>query len=124
MYLKVSWDTDFDTLMMHLWSKYGRELFTMDGIGSQLDLHKFSKNFFNNSTTTADVSVDANSNVAAHTSIEYNYELSKPLKRYNSYFLLWKELKKSYGLEFANDVIEKQLTGEIYINDFSDVALP
>lgn len=124
MYFRISWDTDFDTLMMHLWSKYGKELFTLDGIGEQMDLNKFSKNFFNSNGPSADVSVDANANVVAKTGIEYNFELPKPLKRYNSYFLLWKELKKAYGLETANDIIEAQLTGDIYINDFTEIASP
>lgn len=124
MYIKISWNEDFDTLMMHLWSKYGKELFNIDGIGEQMDLHKFSKKFFSTSTPTADVSIDGNANVVARTSIEYNHELAKPLKKYNSYYLLWKELKKQFGLEFANKTIEKQLTGDIYINDFTDVSLP
>lgn len=50
--------------------------------------------------------------------------MSKPLKRYNSYFLLWKELKRKHGLAVANSTIESQLTGDIYINDFSDIASP
>lgn len=70
MYIKISWAEDFDSLMMHLWSKYGRTLFDLDGIGSQLDLNKFSKAFFTKEGTTADVSVDANSNVVAKTSVE------------------------------------------------------
>lgn len=124
MYFKVSWEEEFDTLMMHLWGKYGKELFTLDGIGEQMDINKFSQDFFNQSTTTADVSVDGNANVSQRTSIEYNFELPKPLRRYNSYFLLWKQLRKEFGLELANRVIEAQLNGDIYINDFTDVALP
>lgn len=122
MFFKISWDEDFDTLMMHLWSKYGKALFTLDGIGEQMDLNLFSKSFFNNKRSTADVSIDPNANVVAKTGIEYNFEMPKPLKRYNSYFLIWKELKKNYGLQVANEIVESQLTGDIYINDFSDVA--
>lgn len=124
MFFKISWDEDFDTLMMHLWSKYGRKLFTLDGIGDQMDLHKFSQKFFSGDGVTADVSVDANANVVSKTGIEYNAELSKPLKRYNSYFLMWKQLRKSYGLQVANEIVESQLTGEIYINDFSEYYTP
>lgn len=124
MYLKISWESDFDTLMMYLFSKYGREIFTENGIGNQLDLNKFSKNFFNNQKATADVSVDANANVTGKSCIDYNFEFSKPLLRYNSHYLLWKELRKSYGLLRANEIIEKQITGEIYINDFGDIGRP
>ena len=124
MYIRISWHDDFDDLMLHLRSKYGKELFDLDGIGSQLDLNKFSRDFFKNSSTTADVSVDSNANVVAKTGVEYNFELAKPLKRYNSYYLLWKELRKQFGHQTANEIIELQLTGAIYINDFTDVALP
>ena len=72
MYIRISWHDDFDDLMLHLRSKYGKELFDLDGIGSQLDLNKFSKNFFKNTSTTADVSVDANANVVAKTGVKYS----------------------------------------------------
>ena len=70
MYIKVSWHEDFDELMMRLKAKYGGKLFTLDGIGDQLDLNRFSKAFFTQAGTTADVSVDANANVVAKTSVE------------------------------------------------------
>lgn len=125
MKIDVSWEKGFEQLMYYLKLKYKDEMFNVDGIGDDiLDLNKFSKNFFTNKTTTADVSVDSNSNVSAKTSIEYNFELPKPLKRYNSYFLLWKQLKKQFGQDFANSVIEMQISGDIYINDFTDVAMP
>ena len=41
----------------------------------QLDLNKFSRNFFKNTTTTADVSVDANANVTSHTGVKYAISL-------------------------------------------------
>ena len=46
MYLRVSYDQDFDDLMMYLKSKYPQKLFDLDGIGEQTDMSKFSKNFF------------------------------------------------------------------------------
>ena len=124
MYIKISWDQDFQDLMMHLWAKYGRGIFTENGIGDQLDLNKFSKDFFNNNTTTADVSIDDNSNVNGKSVIDYSFEFLKPLQKYNSHYLLWKQLKSSYGLLEANTIIEKQINGEIYINDFSDIGKP
>ena len=125
MYIKVSWDKEFEELMLYLKLKYKDRMFDADGIGDNaLDLNKFSKAFFTNNTTTADVSVDANSNVTAKTSVEYTFELPKPLKRLNSYFLLWKQLRKQFDIDFANKVIEMQLSGDIYINDFTDIAMP
>lgn len=124
MYFKISWDEDFADLMHHLWGKYGRKLFTIDGIGDQLDLDKFARTFFSNNKTMADISVDANANVASKSVVEWNFEFPKPLQRYNSYYLLWKTLRDTVGLQRANDIIEAQLCGDIYINDFSDIGRP
>ena len=124
MYFKISWHQEFADLMHYLIGKYGRAIFTENGIGDQLDLDKFSKSFFNNKTTTADISVDANANVGGKSVIDYSFEFPKPLQKYNSHYLLWKSLKASYGLGIANDLIERNLNGEIYINDFSDIGKP
>lgn len=121
MYIKVTYDQEFDDLMMHLRSKYPAKLFDIDGIGKQLDMCNFSRNFFA-ANTTADASVDANSNVDDVSVITYNVELPKPFFKMNSYYILWKELKRLYGHAKANEIIEMQLTGDIYIHDFHGVA--
>ncbi|MFP4698671.1 MAG: anaerobic ribonucleoside-triphosphate reductase [Eubacteriales bacterium] len=121
MYLKVTYDQDFDDLIMHLKSKYPKELFDLDGIGEQTDMSKFSKKFFS-ADVTADASIDANANVDDISVIAYNTELPKPFFRLNSYYVLWKELKEEYGLLEANEIVEMQLTGDIYIHDFHGVG--
>jgi ribonucleoside-triphosphate reductase len=93
----------------------------MDGIGDQMDIGKFSKTFFT-SDVTADASIDANANVDDTSVIAYSHELPKPFFRLNSYYMLWKELRRLYSHEFANTTIERQLTGDIYINDFHGIG--
>ena len=124
MYFKVSYDQEFDDLYMHLKSKYPAQLFDLDGIGKQLDMHQFAKSFYGMDKVAADVSIDANANVAGKDCITYNFEMPKPFHKLNSYFLLWKKLRELYGLEKANAIIEMQLTGDIYINDFWDIGRP
>jgi len=121
MYLKVTYEQEFDDLMMYLRAKYPKALFEIDGIGEQLDMNKFSKNFFK-TQTTADSSVDENANVADSTVISYHHELPKPFFKINSYYMLWKGLKKYYNLEIANETIEKQINGDIYINDVHGIG--
>lgn len=116
MYIKTTYDQDFDDLYMHLRSKYPQKLFDADGIGKQTDMSAFSKNFFA-SSVTADASIDANANVDDVSVIAYETEINKPHLKLNSYYILWKELKRLYGLETANATIEHQLTGDIYIHD-------
>ena len=121
MYIKVTYDNDFDDLYMHLKAKYSQRLFDLEGIGEQTDMSKFSKRFFS-AKTTSDASVDANANVDDVSVIAYNVEIAKPFAKLNSYYILWKELKRLYGHEIANNIIEMQLTGDIYIHDFHGVA--
>jgi anaerobic ribonucleoside-triphosphate reductase len=122
LYLGISYDQDFDDLMMHLRSKYPKELFDIDGIGKQTDMNEFSKNFFSVNTTTADVSVDANANVDDMSVIAYTHEFPKPFFRLNSYYVMWKYMKQLYGKEVANKAVEQQLIGDIYINDFHGIG--
>jgi ribonucleoside-triphosphate reductase len=121
MYFKTTYTEEFDDLYMHLKAKYPQKLFDLDGIGKQLDMSEFSKNFFA-SSVTADASIDANANVDDVSVIAYNTELPKPFFKINSYYVLWKELRRLYGLEVANNIVELQLTGGIYIHDFHGVG--
>lgn len=121
MYIPVTYEQDFDDLWMHLKSKYPEKLFNLDGVGEQLDMSKFSKKFFS-SAVTSDASIDANANVDDMSVIAYEKELPKPFLKMNSYYILWKELKKLYGRPFADLVVEMQLTGDIYINDMHGIG--
>lgn len=121
MYFKTTYDQNFDDLYMYLKSKYPDELFDMEGIGKQLDMSAFSKKFFA-SSVTADASIDANANVDDISVIAYNTELPKPFFKLNSYYVLWKEMKRLYDLETANKIVEMQLIGDIYIHDFHGIG--
>lgn len=121
MYLKVTYEQEFDDLIMHLKSKYPKKLFDIDGIGQQTDMSIFSQDFFS-SKVASDVSIDANANVDDVSNIAYNTELPKPFFRLNSYYVLWKYAKRIFNLEIANKMVESNLIGDIYINDFHGVA--
>ncbi len=119
MNINFSYNDKFVTLLNNLKEKYGQIVFDLSGIGKQLDINYMSKQFYNTTTTTADVSVDANANVGSLSIIAYDVEVPKPYLLLNSYYRLWKELSKNRSVEFANSIIEKQISGEIYINDFT-----
>lgn len=112
-----SYKKDFTEFMKEMESKYGKAIMEECGIGSQLDISSMSKHFFN-SNVTADVSVDANANVADVSVISHKIEMAKPFQLINSYYRIFKELKKSRGIDYAKKIIESQISGRIYINDF------
>lgn len=124
LYQKTSYDQEFCDLIQYFKTYYPSELFEIDGIGSQLDIHEMSKAFFNSTTTAADTSVDSNANVCGRDVITYNFEVPKPQMKLNSYFNLWKTIKKRHGLPTANTLLGHQISGDIYINDAWDIGRP
>lgn len=120
MNVELSYDKEFGELLDLLRIKYGAEIFEIEGIGSQLDLNKFSKEFFS-TKTTADASIDDNSNVGDSSIISYSVELTKPYEKLNSLYLLWKEMRRLYHTDVANNIIEMYISGDIYIHDFYSI---
>jgi anaerobic ribonucleoside-triphosphate reductase len=116
MYQHISYDREFVDYMMYLKGKYPKELFNLEGIGDQLDIAKFSRQFFG-SQVVADTSVDANSNVDENGVVAYEVELPKSYFRLNSFYLIWKYMRKLYNTEVANEFLDAQITGNIYLND-------
>ena len=122
---------EFKKCLENIEKKNGWEFFNLSGIGDQLDANKFGKQFFA-TNVTADASVDPNSNVSDKSVVAYHFEASKPLETINALYRLWKGLikhKRNEGvlseeeiLLFANNVIEKQISGDIYINDITGLS--
>lgn len=118
MNIEFSYDKEFCDLMTNLKTKYGEKLFELDGIGErQLDINSFSKQYYNNRTTTADVSIDSNANISQMDVITYMHEMPKPFFKLNSYYILWKKLRQLYNTEEANKILTMQIKGDIYIHD-------
>ena len=120
MEINISFDKEFDEIWETLQRKYPKKLFDLDGVGKQLDFSEFTRNFFGSKGVTADKSVDANSNVEDSSVVAYHSEVMKPLKRLNSYYMLWKGMRKYFSTKLADEVLEMQLCGDIYINDYHD----
>jgi anaerobic ribonucleoside-triphosphate reductase len=117
MNIKTSYEKDFTNFIKRMNKKYGDELFNIEGIGKQLDINEFSKQLFTK-TAIADKSVDANANVTEFTPAIYMHELCKPHLKLNSYYMLWKQLRLLYNTSIAEQILEDQINGRIYINDF------
>ena len=118
-YLKSqSYQPDFEDLMIRLLDKYGLPIFNLNGIGEQLDMNKAIKRMMN-SSTMADTSVDPNSNTNIITSGQVFNEVAKAHSLMHNHYRVWKFFKKSKSLEFANELMERKISGQIYIHDFS-----
>ena len=121
MEVKFSYNPHFDELIRKLTIKYGEQIFELEGIGSQLDLDAFNKQFFA-TDRIGDVSVDTNANVRSKHAATYFTEVGKPFLRLNSIYVIWKEMAKRFGYEVADAFVEAQINGAIYVHDLHHAA--
>lgn len=127
--LPQSYDEGFCSLLERLRSAYPAELFRLEGIHpDQLDINAVSRDYFKTSdrkgSATADHSIDPNANVSGRDVITFNYEVPKSLMKLNSLYNLWKTMKELYGRDDADQAIEYEINGTLYINDVWDIGRP
>lgn len=125
--VSLTYEDDFVNLLGDLKTKYSDELFSIQGISNRnLDINQFSKSFFKKSASlnVAGVSSDPNSNVTGMHIDQWTYEFGKGIQKLNSIYLAWDSLRKIYGMDEANDIIESVLNGSIFINDLHQFDRP
>ena len=121
--IKLDFTDEFVNFWESLKEKYSEEIFKIQGVhNDNFDISKFSKNFFKKSASVASVSVDANANVKEKSIAQYIQEYPKGLQRLNSFYQLFKWVKKVWGVKYAKIAVEKVLNGELAINDFSNFS--
>lgn len=123
-YLKSqSYQNEYRDFMYSMLDKYGVEMFNLSGIGRQLDMNQAIKRMAN-ANSVANGSIDANANAGYTTAITIMHEIAKPQALMQSYYRIWKWLKKNRSLEVANKFVEAQLTGAFYVNDMHYISYP
>lgn len=124
--VKYGFNNDFVELLSDLKVKYGEKIFEIHGIGEKnLDITQFPKDFYKKSTkSVASVSIDDNANVGAKDISQYTYERFKPQQKLNSLYLLYKWVKKFFSKKDARIAIERIISGDIFVNDLTDVEKP
>ena len=121
MDIKFNYNKDFVELWNEMLEKYPEEIFRIQGVhNDNFDISKFSKDFFSKSASIAAISVDANANVKEKSVAQHDYEYPKGVGRLNSFYQMYKWVKKIFGAKAARTAVEKVLGGEIFVNDFSN----
>ena len=118
-----SYQPEFQQIMDSMLDKYGLEIFNLSGIGEQLDMNRAIKKMAN-ANSVSNGSIDANANAGYTTAITIMHEIAKPAALLQSYYRLWKWLKKNRSLEVANKFVESQITGAFYVNDMHYISYP
>lgn len=120
MLIRHSFDDRFINLLDRLRKEYGEEMFELEGIGEKaLDINRYSKEFFkDNGKSTADRTIDGNANVSDKSVLSWENESTKPIKKLNAMYCLWKSGLNKHGIKRANKFIEFEIRGGIRIHDF------
>lgn len=118
-----SYQEEFRAAMCGMLDKFGEEIFNLSGIGEQLDINQAMKKMAN-ASSVANGSIDSNANAGGTTAVTIASEFAKPHALIQSYYRLWKWLKKNRGLDIANEFVEAQLSGKIYVNDMHYISYP
>lgn len=121
--LSQSYQKEFTLLMIEMLNKYGIQIFNLNGIGEQLDINTAIKKMAN-ANSVANGSIDSNANAGVTTAVTIMHEIAKPHALIQSYYRLWKWLKKNRTLEIANEFVEAQITGKFYVNDMHYISYP
>ena len=119
MLIRQSFDMRFVEKLKELETKYGVQMFELEGIGpSKLDINQFARDYFK-SKVVSDISIDGNANVDDDSVINFEFEFTKSLQKLNAYYLLWKKAveNEKYGIKRANKLLELCINGSLKIHD-------
>ena len=117
MEINLNLDKDFTNCINELREKYGEKFEMMNGFHNQnLNFTDFINNFVD-TTTVADVSIDANANSNTHDVRTLMSDMVKPHTKLLSFNKIFCETHKKYGLAAARKWLEEEWNGTFYLHD-------
>ena len=116
MNINIKLDKNFTTQYNKLQEEYGTQIAALNGFDdAQLSYTDFIDNFIDK-TTVADSSIDGNSNVRRKDIVTLLTEMPKPHRKLLAYNKIYCEYQKKYGFKAANDWLEREWNGPLYMH--------
>lgn len=118
--IELKLDKDFDERLNYLKNKYGKEMQKINGVSDeQLDYTAFIDNFIDveGGGSVADKTIDSSANVTHKDVAVLLNEMNKPHMKLLSFNKIYYEIKKMYGVDKANEWLDKEYTGLLYMHD-------
>ena len=111
-------DRNFTIKYNQLVRDYGEELARINGVSDkQLSLTDFIDTF-SKTETVADASIDGSANVKRSDIVSLIHEMPKSEMKLVAFHKIYMELSKKYGKAVADDWMEKEWDGHLYLHDF------
>lgn len=117
MNISIELNRDFVNAYNRMQNNYGNEMAKINGFSSgQLSYTDFIDHFID-SETVADASVDGNANVGQKDIVTLMNEMPKPHQKLLAFNKIFYEISKRYGLKTANDWLNAEWDGHLYLHD-------
>ena len=117
MNFNIKLDKNFTTQYNKLQGEYGPQIAKINGFDDgQLSYTDFIDNFIDEDTV-ADSSIDGNSNVRRKDIVTLLTEMPKPHRKLLAFNKIYYEYQKKYGFKEANEWLQREWTGELYMHD-------
>jgi len=118
MDIKLNLNKNFVACLNKLREKYGEEFEKINGFhNSNLNFTDFIDRFVD-SHNVADVTIDANANSNTHDIRTLMSDMMKPHTKLLAANKIFYEITKKYGIQTAEDWLEQEWCGGLYLHDF------
>src|SRR5574344_637831 len=115
MDIKLKLYSPFVTALNRMRNKYGENFERINGFhNSNLNFSDFIDNFLD-SSTVADTTIDANANSSTHDIRTLISDMTKPHTKLLAFNKIFYELTKKYGLQLAENWLENEWSGGLYL---------
>lgn len=110
-------DSDFVNQYRRLYTKYGEQMLKLEGIDEDRLIPMNIFKAISDSNNVANASIDSSANVSSKTVSVIQKEAIKPLWKMFSHNKIYSELKDEFGKQIADEWLENQINGALYIHD-------
>ena len=122
MQINIKLDKDFESKLRELEDKYGEEITRVNGFAQeQMDYTQYIQNFID-SDNVANATIDPNANQSTKDVRSLLDEMSKPHQKLLSMNKIYYEVKKKYGKDKADEWLEDDFSGALYLHDASSAS--
>ena len=117
MDINIKLNKNFTTQYNKLQAEHGTTIARLNGFDdNQLSYTDFIDNFIDEKTVS-DSSIDGNSNVRRKDIVTLLAEMPKPHRKLLAFNKIHYELQKEFGFATANEWLQRELIGQLYLHD-------